>query len=247
MVEVAAKTLPLPAGGTLSDDVTYLDEPGTSPAAIASFARAGKPDPEMGWIDARDAAWNRNVPLNGMQYGLVTFRRNEPIRFSGEGTIDVIIAHAAATGAPVFGPFRRELLPRGKTLRFAWPVVLSEVQEHPVSESVVAGNVEAVRRRALWSYGAVADLHGRSAIILRQQYDAGWTLTGLHLRVLQHLRADGAFNAWIVEGNGKTRLTIDYGPQTRAFALIAISSLLWLLLVAGAAFGNGNGRLDSLR
>lgn len=248
LVDVAANALPLPTDGAMRKGVTYLDEPGVSPVQIASFVRASRPDPRAGWVDARDAAWDRDVPLNGMQYGLVTFRSDEPIRFPGEGAVDVIVAHGSGAGAAAtFGPFRRELLPRGETLRFAGPVVVSEAQEHPVSEHVVPGTIDSLQRQALWSYRAVADLHGRSAIILRQRFDPGWTLTGLHLRVLRHLRADGAFNAWIVEGRGKAPLSIDYQPQKRAFTLIAASSLLWLMLVAGATLGNRNGRLDSLR
>ncbi len=112
-----------------------------------------------------------------------------------------------------------------------------ETDERPVAIAPALASTFArarlidARTIAPWHYAVRAELSGAALVVLRERFDPKWELAGEGITSVQHLRADGFANAWIVRGRGVRAIDITYADQRLVWILLALSGIAFAALV----------------
>jgi hypothetical protein len=219
--------------------LVYADVPGSDPSGALAGHLPFEPRPALGWIGRRDApSVGPEVAPGAPSYGVVTTRAGASLAIASS------LAGRALVWAPrgielgrklIFAP-RPEWVsvPQRFEARARGPAAIYETGESapPLPASYGTSQIGEPVHDAPWHYRATLESPGTAAIVLRERYDPAWTLEAPGLRVLAHERADGYANLWIVAGRGTFPITIGYGYQPRTFALLVLSLVVFIALVA---------------
>ncbi len=228
----ASAALP-PALDRMSADtsIVYLDVPGIDASTLLP-AWLAAPQPSNGWVGYRDLYASFVEGLATPTLGVVTTRIG--------ATIDVPARHTALLLWAPDGAVVGEKTIRSKSyvrvpidgmtsIRALGPSAIGELDEAPRTMAVQPSYVTA-QRILPWSYRGTVTLHGHGLVVLRQRFDDGWTLHADGAQVIEHDRADGFGNAWVLTGDGSVPFTITYAPQNTTFALLAFSGIAAIAL-----------------
>jgi len=236
MVSGARATAAMPAAlSRFSDDpsLVYLDSP-CKDSADNLPRDLQSPDPAAGWVGYRDLYYEFEDGLATPTLGIVTTKSGASITMPVVGHSILLWAPSGALvdGRKVIAPTYARVEAKGSavTVKALGTAAIGEVGERPVTVSVRPSNATAVRT-APWQYEGSIAVSGSGLLVLRQRYDPGWVVRVDGMDVRGHYRADGATNAWLVEGSGVARFKIEYAPQSTAFILLGCSLFMALALI----------------
>ncbi len=222
---------------------TYLDIPGDDPAdAVASAA--DRPDPKRGWVTRRDIDDATAGGPGGPSYGIVSAMPGSRVALETVPGTRVLVWSQVDDGMTVGGKAIAAPVPTWITSGGTFDAVIRkgaaaiyETDERPVAIAPALASTFArarlidARTIAPWHYAVRAELSGAALVVLRERFDPKWELAGEGITSVQHLRADGFANAWIVRGRGVRAIDITYADQRLVWILLALSGIAFAALV----------------